>query len=272
MSLAEKYDVGNYSKANKEVIYIGQKQKLNNDESKEEFIEQMYVKPNVKPRRRVRSINDVYCINSNDKEILGKGAFGTVRKCKIRLSPNDVYEQNSSTELAMKIIDKENIKKSKTYYELLMDEIKILQTIAHPTIMQVIEIVEDDKNYCIVSQIIKGGPIINRLLQKGPMNEDDSREVIKQVLVCLLYLHSKRIVHRDLKLENILFSSPDEKNLKIRIIDFGFATEYNRTTGMQLILGSPLFMAPELVRRETYDERVDIWALGVLTYVLLTAI
>jgi serine/threonine protein kinase len=62
-----------------------------------------------------------------------------------------VYEKNTSTELAVKIIDKENIKKSRTYYELLMDEIKILQTVAHPTIMQVIEIVEDDKSYCIVS-------------------------------------------------------------------------------------------------------------------------
>jgi serine/threonine protein kinase len=269
--LAEKYDVGNYSKANKEVIYIGQHD-LNNENTNDDFIDQLYSKPDIKPRRRVRNINEVYCINNNDKEILGKGAFGIVRKCKIRQFSHEVYEKSSSAELAVKIIDKENIKKSKVYYELLMDEIKILQTIAHPTIMQVIEIVEDDKSYCIISQIIKGGPIINRLLQKGPMNEADSREVIKQVLVCLLYLHSKRIVHRDLKLENILFSSPDENNLKIRIIDFGFATEYSRVTGMQLILGSPLFMAPELVKRETYDERVDIWAVGVLTYVLLTAI
>jgi calcium-dependent protein kinase len=81
------------------------------------------------------------------------------------------------------------------------------------------------------------------------MVEDDAKVVVKQILSCLLYLHSKRIVHRDLKLENILFSSTDETNLKIRIIDFGFATEYDRMTGMQLILGSPLFMAPELVQR-----------------------
>jgi len=94
--------------------------------------------------------------------------------------------------------------------------------------MQVIEIVEDDKSFHIITQIIKGGPIINRLLQRGPMSEQDSREVVKQVLSCLLYLHSKKLVHRDLKLENIMFSSTDENNLKVRIIDFGFATEYNR--------------------------------------------
>jgi serine/threonine protein kinase len=104
------------------------------------------------------------------------------------------------------------------------------------------------------------------------MTEQDAKEVIKQTLSCLLFLHSKNIVHRDLKLENIMFSSTDETILKIRIIDFGFATEYDRITGMQLILGSPLFMAPELVKKEVYDERVDIWAIGVLTYILLTAI
>ena len=95
--------------------------------------------------------------------------------------------------------------------------------------MQVIEIVEDENGYYIISQILKGGPLINRLLQKGPMTEEDSKTVIKQVLSCLLYLHSQQIVHRDLKLENILFSSTDESNLKVRIIDFGFATEYDRT-------------------------------------------
>ena len=85
-----------------------------------------YEMTNIKPRRYVRNINDVYCINWNDKDVLGKGAFGTVRKCKIRLTYNDIYEQNSSPELAIKIIDKISIRKSKTYYELLLDEMKIL--------------------------------------------------------------------------------------------------------------------------------------------------
>lgn len=104
------------------------------------------------------------------------------------------------------------------------------------------------------------------------MSEDETKVIVKQVLSCLLYLHSKNIVHRDIKLENILFSSDSYKNLKVRLIDFGFATTYDRMNGMQLILGSPLFMAPELVKREIYDERVDIWALGVLAYVLMSAI
>lgn len=68
----------------------------------------------------------MYCISYHDKDILGKGAFGIVRKCKIRQTKNEVYEKNPSPELAMKIMDKQNIKKSRTYYDLLQDEIKIL--------------------------------------------------------------------------------------------------------------------------------------------------
>lgn len=87
----------------------------------------------------------------------------------------------------------------------------------------------------------------------------------------LQYLHSKNIAHRDLKLENILFVSPDTKNLKLKLIDFGFAQKFDREKGMTLILGSPLYMAPELVKRTPgYTEKVDIWALGCITYLLLS--
>jgi calcium-dependent protein kinase len=263
-SLADNYDVGNYNRTNKEMISIVDVEKT--------AISDFVFQPSLKPKRKVNDVFDLYCISLSEKDILGKGAFGTVRKCKLRSSKTESYTSNPSPELAMKIILKEKIMTSKTYYNLLLDEIKILQTVTHPTIMQILEIIEDSRSFCIVSQIIKGGPIINRLLQHGPMHEGDAKVVVKQILSCLLYLHAKKIVHRDLKLENILFSSKDSSELKIRIIDFGFATEYDRINGMTTILGSPLFMAPELVKREVYDERVDIWALGVLTYIFLTAI
>ena len=86
----------------------------------------------------------------------------------------------------------------------------------------------------------------------------------------LLYLHSRNIAHRDLKLENLLFTSKNIENLSVKLIDFGFASKFNKKEGMTLVLGSPLYLAPELVNKQNYDEKVDIWALGCITYLLLS--
>ena len=84
------------------------------------------------------------------------------------------------------------------------------------------------------------------------------------------YIHGKNIAHRDLKLENLMFLSSDKNNFQLKMIDFGFAQKFDRNVGMTLILGSPLYMAPELVKRQNYDDKVDIWALGCVTYLLLS--
>ena len=83
-------------------------------------------------------------------------------------------------------------------------------------------------------------------------------------------MHVKNICHRDLKPENILLESKDRNNLDIKISDFGFACFYDSELGLDTVLGSALYMAPELIRRERYDEKVDIWAIGVISYMLLT--
>lgn len=85
----------------------------------------------------------------------------------------------------------------------------------------------------------------------------------------LNYLHLQSITHRDMKPENLLLVSTDPKNFNIKIADLGFAEKYNKETGLDLVLGTPLYMAPELVKQKKYTEKVDIWALGVITYQLL---
>jgi serine/threonine protein kinase len=88
----------------------------------------------------------------------------------------------------------------------------------------------------------------------------------------LNYLHHQSITHRDLKPENILLVSNDPNNFDIKISDLGFAQEFKKDEGesMTLVLGSPLYMAPELVSNKPYDEKVDVWSLGVITYQLLS--
>ena len=83
-------------------------------------------------------------------------------------------------------------------------------------------------------------------------------------------MHAKNIVHRDLKPENILLDSQDKTNLDIKISDFGFACFFNPDEGLDLVLGSPIYMAPEIILKEKYNDKVDIWSIGVITYMLLT--
>lgn len=84
-------------------------------------------------------------------------------------------------------------------------------------------------------------------------------------------MHKKNIVHRDIKPENILFENPDRDNLNVKITDFGFAKFFDPNEGgLTETLGSPLYMAPEIVKKVQYDTKVDIWSLGVMAYVMLS--
>ncbi len=83
-------------------------------------------------------------------------------------------------------------------------------------------------------------------------------------------MHSKNIVHRDLKPQNILLEGKTDKNCEIKISDFGFSCFFDPSEGLELVLGSPLYMAPEIIQNKIYNEKVDIWSIGVITYMLLT--
>lgn len=113
---------------------------------------------------------------------------------------------------------------------------------------------------------------MNRLQYIGQFPEDEVLRIIKQVAEALQYLHFNSIAHRDIKLENIMFAEEDQDNLQIKLIDFGFAEKFDRKKGMKIILGSPLYMAPELVAKEVYNECIDVWALGIITYLLLSGL
>jgi serine/threonine protein kinase len=82
-------------------------------------------------------------------------------------------------------------------------------------------------------------------------------------------MHQKKIAHRDLKPENILLESKDKNSLEIKISDFGFSCFFDPKKGLDLVLGSPLYMAPEIIEAKNYNEKVDIWSIGVIAFMLL---
>ena len=128
----------------------------------------------------------------------------------------------------------------------------VLNLIKHPRIVSIVDLLEDAENYYIVSEVIKGGPVSKRIRKHGPLDETKALYIIKQVLDAVHYLHSMNICHRDLKLENIMFDKVGGYDIKL--IDFGFATKFSKDQDtLVVILGSPLYMAPELVEQKYYS-------------------
>jgi len=193
--------------------------------------------------------------------VIGRGAFGEVVRAKHLFS-----DENR----AIKIIDKRKLKKHSILMELQIQELKILMKADHPSLMKVFEIMEDEGHYYIISELMKGGELYDRILSLKRFTEKDAANIVWQVLRGLNYMHKQNIVHRDIKPENILMESKDETNLTLKITDFGFAKCYDpKEGGLTETLGSPLYMAPEIIKKQKYDAAVDIWAVGVLTYIML---
>mmetsp|Transcript_22740 Transcript_22740/g.35016 ORF Transcript_22740/g.35016 Transcript_22740/m.35016 type:complete len:169 (-) Transcript_22740:894-1400(-) len=152
--------------------------------------------------------------------------------------------------------------------DLQLQELKVLQQSDHPNIIKVFELAEDRKNFFIVTEYLKGGELYNRILKEKQFSERKAAQILHQVLRGLNYMHKRNYAHRDIKPENILMQ--DSESLDLKIADFGFATAFNQTDKLKQKLGSPLYMAPEIVRGDQYTSAVDIWALGVIGFIMLS--
>ena len=192
---------------------------------------------------------------------IGQGAFGLVRKCA---------HKASRKEFAIKVMAKRQIEKQKIYVQLLQNELSILGEKSHPNIIRIVDLLEDNTNYYVVSELVKGGELFKRLTKLTSFTESQAADIIHQIMLGLNYMHLQSITHRDIKPENILLVSDDIDNFDIKIADLGFAQQFDKESGLDLVLGTPLYMAPELVKHQKYSEKVDVWGLGVITYQLLS--
>jgi calcium-dependent protein kinase len=161
--------------------------------------------------------------------------------------------------------------------QLMISELTVLQKCVHPNIMNVTELLEDDDCFYIACELLEGGELFDRIVQVQSFNEVQAAEIIHQVLLAINYMHGRNITHRDLKPENILLESKDVNKLTVKLADFGFSCFFDPDKGLDLVLGSPLYMAPEIIKisenkaaKGTYNEKVDIWSIGVITYMLMT--
>jgi len=176
---------------------------------------------------------------------------------------------------AIKIIKKQKLREHSIYEELNRNEFEVLESVQHPHITRIYDLMEDRRNYYIVAELMSGGNVMEKILaaQGNKFTETKAASIINQMLLALNFMHKKQIMHRDLKPENILCEIAADMNLDdivIKLTDFGFAVKYNAGKKETLSLGSPLYMAPELCKETHYDFKVDCWAVGVIAFVLLT--
>ena len=212
---------------------------------------------------------------------LGKGAFGEVYLTS---------KQGSKQKYATKKIDKKFTQnpKAKKYLD---NEINILKEIDHPNIIKLIEVQDTSKFYYLVMELCNGGGLSECLDEyqkkyKKPFSEEIVQYLMKQIVSGINYLHKKNILHRDIKLDNILInfdSEEDKKNknmlkAKVKIIDFGFARHLEPASLAYSTLGSPINMDPGILRKLNkmkhskdygYDQKADIWSLGTICYEML---
>ena len=192
------------------------------------------------------------------KEILGGGHFGTVRVAyKRKEEPRRYY--------AIKSISKKNL--SPSDLEDLIKEVDIISGLDHPVIIDFYETYQDEFFFHIVMELCKGKEVFQKIASEGKIEEKKVAIVIHKVLNAIAYCHSRGITHRDIKPENILFET-NELNSEIKLIDFGLSRKYSADQKMHTILGTPYYIAPEVLKGN-YDEKCDIWSIGALTYIML---
>ncbi|KAL2947272.1 hypothetical protein AAZX31_20G062200 [Glycine max] len=186
-------------------------------------------------------------------ELVGEGSFGKVYKGR---------RKHTGQTVAMKFI----MKHGKTEKDIhnLRQEIEILRKLKHGNIIQMLDSFESPQEFCVVTEFAQG-ELFEILEDDKCLPEEQVQAIAKQLVKALHYLHSNRIIHRDMKPQNILIGAGSV----VKLCDFGFARAMStNTVVLRSIKGTPLYMAPELVREQPYNHTVDLWSLGVILYEL----
>jgi len=193
------------------------------------------------------------------KEVLGEGGFAVVYRC---------IHKNRRHSYAVKEVHNENYE---TSGENIIEEIDALKRLRDvPYIVRLLDVFRGPEATHLVMEQMKGGDLLARLEEKVVFSETESRKISRKLIEAMVYCHKKCIAHRDIKLENILLSDRMD-DTKIKLADFGCARKFiPGEDSLKSLCGSPQYAAPELYMHENgYNERCDIWSIGVVIFILL---
>ncbi|ORX64731.1 putative calmodulin-dependent protein kinase type 1 [Anaeromyces robustus] len=194
-------------------------------------------------------------------KFLGQGSYAKVK---------EAIEIETGKKFAAKVINKEFMAGKEMFF---INELNILKKVSkvHPNLVTLHSYFETPLNWYLIMDLCEGGELFERLYQKGTFYEKDAIHVIKQVLEGIAYLHDNNIVHRDIKAENIMFRTKAEDS-EIVIADFGLSRFINSDSDkmLQTVCGTQGYMAPEIILHKGHGKPVDMWAIGVLTFIILS--
>lgn len=205
----------------------------------------------------IRAIGDVKLTKT-----LGSGSTG-----KVKLGINTV----TGEKVAVKVIyrnfyDRKSKEPQAAKEKRILREAAILNLINHPHIVQLYDILITEDYFCLFFEFVDGCQMLDYVVTHGKLKEKQSRKFFRQLLSAVDYCHKNSVVHRDLKIENIMV----DKNLNIKLIDFGLSNFYNPKDSLKTFCGSLYFAAPELLKGNVYTgPEVDVWSLGIILYVLV---
>lgn len=192
------------------------------------------------------------------KEKAGKGKFGLVKLAK---------HKDTGRLVAIKIMSKKNM--TVQDLELAKTEIDILKVSQHPNIIKLYDVFDTAEYIYIVMEYCSGGDLFSYIEKRGyKLPEPKAAEIIHKLSMAIFYIHSYGIVHRDLKPENILMTDKTE-NADIRLLDFGLSKIIGPTEKCNEPYGTLSYVAPEVLKEKPYDKSVDLWSIGIITYLLL---
>ena len=224
-------------------------------------------------------------------KLIGKGQFGEVFAVKAREGTAAHKPDSGKAKdnlFACKIIqlsDSSNPAEDETLLKDVLQEVRMMLDCKHPNVQDLVDVSVENNRVYIVSSLCRGGDLAQALQLRGCLCEEDAKAVMTGIFSGLSYLHSRGIVHRDIKLENVLLSKSSHDMSNVKIIDMGFAKKLSGSIAthgeaLNTVCGTPLYIAPELVRptlesgrrrcKARFGTQADMWSCGVILYSLLS--
>jgi len=192
------------------------------------------------------------------RKSLGQGNFAKVYKAR---------DLRTGDRVAVKVIDKEKVLRAGMMVQTKR-EIATMRRVKHPNVLRLYEVLATKTKIYLILEYAKGGELFLKILEKGKINYNQTRQYFQQLVSALDFCHKKGVYHRDLKPENLLL----DENGVLKIADFGFSTfiESHRCNMLQTMCGTPMYVAPDVLRgKGYYGEKADVWSCGVILFVLL---
>lgn len=184
---------------------------------------------------------------------LGRGAFAVVKLATHKVT---------GEEFAVKVIERGAADQN------LIREIEVMKKVDHPNVIRLVAIFEDKSFIYLVMELVTGGELFDKIVEKGSYSEKEAAALVRKMVDAIAYLHDQGIAHRDLKPENLLLKTPKDIT-EVKIADFGLSRMIDQAKMMQTACGTPGYVAPEVLQAQGYGFEVDMWSIGVITYILL---